>query len=130
MIYGRRYYSSGGGGGGEKKRVRDRRFTEPGSREFKAIRDNYWAPRRVVPFCGATDGGDRVPTAYRRDNVIRENPIFLSKKNDLHKPFTGNGETELRRVKARKRRVGCRRRRRRRRRGVAKLITRKYERYA
>lgn len=47
------------------------------------------------------DGDGERRVARRRDNVIRGNPIFHGKKNDLHKPFTGNGETELRRVKGR-----------------------------
>lgn len=55
------------------------------------------------------DGGTGQIARNRRDNVIRENPIFLGKKNDLHKPFTGNGETVLRRVKGARTRSSRRR---------------------
>lgn len=53
----------------------------------------------------------RRASSWRCDNVIRENPIFLGKKNDLHKPFTGNGETELQRVKGAQTRSSRRRHR-------------------
>lgn len=53
----------------------------------------------------------RRTSSWRCDNVIRENPIFLGKKNDLHKPFTGNGETELQRVKGAQTKCSCRRHR-------------------